>query len=140
MIITLHHILCSIMAMSKYLKSSLVFIFFGLLSHGSLWAQPDKVNAGACDPTQNKAAEKVFARAMKESEEGLKRKGLREALELEPGYYEAAYQLGRRAYFVKRNEEALAQFEIVTRLNSLWQHLIYPAYGNTLKTRRFIQP
>lgn len=128
------------MAMSKYLQSSLVFICFGLLSHGSLWAQPDKVNAGACDPTQNKAAEKVFARAMKESEEGLKRKGLREALELEPGYYEAAYQLGRRAYFVKRNDEALAQFEMVTQTCPLyapyaWYYLgkLYQGMGKSVQ-------
>ena len=104
-----------IRAMSKYVYPFLTVAGLWWFSAFSLYAQPDKVNASACEPTQNKAAEKAFARAMKESEEGMKRKGLREALELEPAYYEAAYQLGRRAYFVKRNDEALVQFEMVTQ-------------------------
>lgn len=89
---------------------------FAIFASLSLQAQPNKVNAGACDPTQNKAAQKIFEKAMKQSEDGMRRKMLRDALEVEPDYYEAAYQLGRRTYHLNMQEETYRLLSMVTRI------------------------
>lgn len=74
---------------------------------GNVFSQNFQINKDACEPTSNKAALKLYAKAQKEGNMAEKRKLLNDAVAIENSFYEALFELGT-GYF-KQGKKDLAK-------------------------------
>lgn len=78
-----------------------------ILIAGNIFSQNFQINKDACEPTSNKAAVKLYAKAKKEGNMAEKRKLLNDAVAIENSFYEALFELGT-SYF-KQGKKDLAK-------------------------------
>jgi outer membrane protein OmpA-like peptidoglycan-associated protein len=93
--------------MKKFWQHPLRFLICFILLTGYTTAQNFQINKGACEPTSNKAALKLYAKAQKEGNMAEKRKLLNDAVAIENSFYEALFELGT-GYF-KQGKKDLAK-------------------------------
>ncbi|MCX7743953.1 MAG: OmpA family protein [Flavobacteriales bacterium] len=83
------------------------FLLSYILIINSIFSQNFQINKTACEPTSNKAALKLYAKAQKEGNMAEKRKLLNDAVAIENSFYEALFELGT-GYF-KQGKKDLAK-------------------------------
>lgn len=79
----------------KYVITCIGLVLFSL---GTAFGQKYAVNESACSPTDNSAAWKIFNKIEKEKDGAKKKELLEKAVEVEPDFYEALFQLGIRSF------------------------------------------
>lgn len=84
-----------------------------VLMTGSVVSQNFQINKDACEPTSNKAALKLYAKAQKEGNMAEKRKLLNDAVAIENSFYEALFELGTGYFKQGKKDMAKDRLEAV---------------------------